>query len=101
MNKFELCVSLIVNDIKADLDGYYKDFGIKTYAEYLEETGRDSKAMKEDVRYILADYSDFHINANLYLNDCDELELEDGSILTYRKLINAVRKQLKEEGYFE
>lgn len=34
-------------------------------------------------------------------NDCDELELEDGSLLTYRKLMNAVRKQLKEEGYFE
>lgn len=41
--------------------------------------------MKEDVRYILADYSDFHINANLYLNDCDELELEDSSILNEYK----------------
>ena len=101
MEKFELAVKLVVEDVKSDLDGYYKDLGIKTWSEYLEETGRDSKAMKEDVRYILADYSDFHINANLYLNDCDELELEDGSILTYRKLMNRVRKELKEEGYFE
>lgn len=101
MNKFELATKLVVEDVKSDLDGYYKDWGIKTWSEYLEETGRGSNAMKEDVRYILADYSDFHINANLYLNDCDELELEDGSLLTYRKLMNAVRKQLKEEGYFE
>lgn len=55
--------------------------------------------MKEDVRYTLADYSDFN-NVDLYLNDCNELELEDGSVLTYRKLMNAVRKQLKSEGYF-
>lgn len=99
MNKFELCVNLVVNDIKEDLTGYYKDSGIETYADYLEETGRDSKDMKEDVRYTLADYSDFN-NVDLYLNDCNELELEDGSVLTYRKLMNAVRKQLKSEGYF-
>ena len=101
MKKFDLCVKLVVEDIKSDLEGYYKNSGIETWADYLEETGRDSKDMKDDVRYILSDYSDFHINANLYLNDCDELELEDGSILTYRKLMNRVRKELKEEGYFE
>ena len=101
MKKFDLCVKLVVEDVKADLDGYYKDSGIETWADYLEETGRDSKAVKEDVRYILADYSDFHINANLYLNDYDELEIEDGSLLTYRKLMNAVRKELKKEGYLK
>lgn len=101
MDKFELATKLVAEDVKSDLDGYYKDWGIKTWSEYLEETGRDSNAMKEDVRYILAYYSDFHINANLYLDDCDELELEDGSLLTYRKLMNAVRKKLKEEGYFK
>jgi hypothetical protein len=100
MNKFELAVKLVVEDIKSDLDGYYKDSGIETWADYLDETGRDSADVKEDVRYTLASYSDFN-NVDLYLNDCNELELEDGSVLTYRKLMNAVRKQLKSEGYFE
>lgn len=100
MNKFELTVKIIVVDIETDLDGYYKDSGIETWADYLEETGRDSADVKEDVRFTLASYSDFN-NVDLYLNDCNELELEDGSVLTYRKLMNAVRKQLKAEGYLE
>lgn len=100
MNKFELAVKIIVVDIETDLDGYYKDSEIETWADYLEETGRDSADVKEDVRFTLASYSDFN-NVDLYLNDCNELELEDGSVLTYRKLMNAVRKQLKAEGYFE
>lgn len=35
---------------------------------------------------------------DLYFNDCNELELEDGTLLTYRKLMNAVRKELKAQG---
>lgn len=100
MNKFELATKLVVEDIKSDLEGYYKDSGVETWADYLEETGRDSKDMKDDVRYTLASYSDFN-NVELYFNDCNELELEDGSLLTYRKLMNAVRKELKEEGYIK
>lgn len=67
MNKFELCIKLIVDDVKAD------------------------------VMYTLNSYSDFN-NVDLYFNDCSELELEDGSLLTYRKLMNAVRRELKSEG---
>ena len=100
MKKFDLCVKLVVEDIKEDLTGYYKDSGIETWADYLEETGRDSKDMKDDVRYTLASYSDFN-NSDLYLNDCNELELEDGSLLTYRKIMNKVRKELKKEGYLK
>ena len=100
MKKFDLCVKLVVEDIKEDLTGYYKDSGIETWTDYLEETGRDSKDMKDDVRYTLASYSDFN-NVDLYLNDCNELELEDGSLLTYRKLMNSVRKELKKEGYLK
>lgn len=47
--------------------------------------------------YTLNSYSDFN-NVDLYFNDCSELELEDGTLLTYRKLMNAVRKELKAEG---
>lgn len=100
MNKFELATKLVVEDVKSDLDGYYKDCGIKTLYEYLEETGCDSADVKDNVYYVLNRYSNEN-NVDLYFNDSNELELEDGSILTYRKLMNRVRKQLKEEGYFE
>lgn len=100
MKKFDLCIKLVVEDIKGDLTGYYKDSEIETWADYLEETGRDSKEVKEDVYYTLNRYSNDN-NVELYFNDCNELELEDGSLLTYRKLMNAVRKQLKSEGYLK
>lgn len=96
--KLELAVKLVVEDIKSDLDGYYKDNGIETWADYLEETGCDSSEMKENVLYVLNRYSDEN-GIDLYFNDSSELELEDGSLLTYKKLMNKVRKQLKSEGY--
>lgn len=97
MNKFELCIKLVVDDVKADLTGYYKDSDIETWADYVEETGRGSKEVKEDVYYTLNKYSEEN-SIDLYFNDCNELELEDGTLLTYRKLMNAVRKELKKEG---
>ena len=100
MKKFDLCVKLVVEDIKSDLEGYYKDSGIETWADYLEETGCDSKEMKENVLYVLNKYSDEN-DIDLYFNDSSELELEDGSILTYRKLMNRVRKELKDQGYLK
>lgn len=100
MKKFDLCVKLVVEDIKGDLDGYYKDSEIETWSDYLEETGCDSAEMKENVLYTLNRYSDDN-NVDLYFNDSSELELEDGSLLTYRKLMNAVRKELKKEGYLK
>ena len=100
MKKFDLCVKLVVEDIKIDLEGYYKDSGIETWADYLEETGRGSREVKEDVYYTLNRYSNDN-NVDLYFNDCNELELEDGSLLTYRKLMNSVRKELKSEWYLK
>lgn len=100
MKKLEIAINLIVNDIKEDLEGYYSDCGIKTWSEYLDETGCDSADVKDNVYYVLNRYSNEN-NVDLYFNDSNELELEDGSVLTYRKLMNAVRKQLKSEGYFE
>lgn len=97
MNKFDLCIKLVVEDVKNDLTGYYKDADIETWADYVEETGRDSKEVKEDVYYTLNKYSEEN-NVDLYFNDCNELELEDGTLLTYRKLMNAVRKELKAQG---
>lgn len=87
----ERTIELVVEDIKADLTGYYKDCGIETWADYLEETGCDSSDVKDNAYYVLR-------NADIYFNDSNELELEDGSLLSYRKLMNAVRKELKNQG---
>ena len=56
--------------------------------------------MKENVLYVLNRYSDEN-GIDLYFNDSSELELEDGSLLTYRKMMNAVRKELKKENYLK
>lgn len=97
MKKFDLCIKLVVEDVKEDLTGYYKDSDIETWADYVEETGRDSADVKADVYYTLNKYSEEN-GVDLYFNDCNELELEDGSLLTYRKLMNAVRRELKAQG---
>ena len=99
MKKLEIAINLIVNDIKEDLNGYYSDREINAWSEYLEETGRDSSEFKADVYYILMKYSNEN-NVNVFLNDSYELELENGEIVSYRKIMNMVRKQLKAEGYF-
>ena len=90
----EKAIRLVVEDIKADLTGYYKDCEIETWADYLEETGCDSSDVKDNTYYVLR-------NADIYFNDSNELELEDGSLLTYRKLMNAVRKELKNQNYLK
>lgn len=90
----EKAIKLVVEDIKADLTGYYKDCGIENWSDYLEETGCDSSDVKDNVMYVLR-------NADIYFNDSNELELEDGSLLTYRKLMNAVRKELKKSRFIK
>lgn len=37
MKKFDLCVKLVVEDVKSDLTGYYKDAEIETWADYAME----------------------------------------------------------------
>lgn len=87
----EKAIELVVEDIKSDLTGYYKDCEIETWSDYLDETGCDSSDIKDNVMYVLR-------KEEIYFNDSNELELEDGSLLTYRKLMNAVRKELKNQG---
>ena len=94
MTNFEKAVKLIVKDVMDDLDGYYSGWGIDTWSEYVDATGRDSKSVKEDVYYILN-------SNNVETNDYCEVLTEDGDIIPYRTLMNAVRKQLKVEEYLK
>ena len=97
MKKFELAVKIIVDEQEKELTGYYQDWGIETWADMLEAYGQDSQDFKEDVIYMLNDYSNEN-NVNLYLNDSNELEDEEGNFISYRKIINAVRKEMKNRG---
>lgn len=94
MAVLEKAIELIVNDIKKDLnDEYYKEYEIESWSEYLDATGQDSKTLKENVVYILN-------NEDIYLND--SYELENGfELVSFRKLMSLVRKQLKSEGYLK
>lgn len=94
MTRLEKAISLIVEDVKKDLDGYYQSWDIETWSDYVEATGRDSKEVKEDVAYMLNEI-------DLSLNDDYELETEDGELVSYRQLMNLVRKQLKVDGYLK
>ena len=95
MTNLEKAVKTIVEDYKSDLDGYYSDWNIETWKEFVEYVyGGDSAQVKEDVRYTLN-------QIDICLNDYDELETEDGSFVSYRSLMNAVRKELKAQGYFK
>jgi hypothetical protein len=94
MTRLEKAIKLIVEDVKKDLDGYYQSWDIETWSEYIEATGRNNKEVKEDVSYML--------NENeLFLNDDYELETENGELVSYRQLMNQVRKQLKIDGYLK
>ena len=89
-------IKVFFEDVKQDLNGYYSDWEIETWKDYLEATGRNSAAFKEDVYYILKSNSN-----DTWLTDDYELETEDGSFISYKKLMNAVRKELKNQGYLK
>ena len=93
MTNLENAVQIIVNDYKAALQNDYSDWDIHSWADMIEAFGQDSKGVKEDVIYTLKE-------ANIFLNDDCELEEQDGSVVTYRKLMNAVRKEMKNHSIF-
>lgn len=96
MTKLELAVKIVVDDVKETVNDYYSDWEISSWSEMLEAFGQTSQDFKEDVCYLLSNYSNEN-NVDLFLNDEYELELEDGSLVSYRKLTNLIRKELKEK----
>lgn len=88
MTNLEKAVQIIVNDYKTTLQNDYSDWDIHSWSDMIDAFGQDSRGVKEDVIYVL-------MGANIYLNDDCELEEQDGTIISYRKLMNEVRKELK------
>ena len=88
MTNLEKAVQIIVNDYKTTLQNDYSDWNINSWSDMIEAFGQDSRGVKEDVIYVL-------MGANIYLNDDCELEEQDGTTISYRKLMNEVRKEMK------
>lgn len=93
MTNLENAVRIIVNDYKTTLQNDYSDWDIHSWSDMIEAFGQGSKGVKEDVIYTLKE-------AGIFLNDDFGLEEQDGSVITYRKLMNAVRKEMKNSGIF-
>lgn len=93
MTRFELAVKVLVDDYKKEINDYYSDWEIESWSELLNAFGQSSADAKEDVMYILMRHEN-ETGEKVALNDLGELEEEDGNIISYRKLMNAVRKQL-------
>lgn len=88
MTNLEKAVQIIANDYKTTLQNDYSDWDIHSWSDMVEAFGQDSKDIKEDVIYTLR-------GADIYLNDDCELEEQDGTTISYRKLMNEVRKEMK------
>lgn len=99
MTKFELAVKVTVDWIKWDLTTYRKNgWEIENWSDMLNAFGQDSKDMQRDIEYMLLKYTnkqyDMGNNIDITLNDYHELEDENGNLISYRTLTNAVRKEL-------
>lgn len=92
-------INIIVEDVIKDLEGHYSDWGIETWTEYVDATGRESSDVKADVYYLL-----MHNEENdMWKYFTDELEYmcDDPTegFISYRSFMNDVRKELKNKGY--
>lgn len=94
MTNLENAVQIIVNDYKTTLQSDYSGWDIHSWSDMIGAFGQDSQDVKEDVVYTLKE-------ADIFLNDDFGLEEQDGSVVTYRKLMNAVRKEMKNRGIFK
>lgn len=100
--KLELVVEILVKDLQEDLNGHYKNWEIESWSEMLNAFGQDSKDCKEDLIYILDSYANDNNIFPLVFDD-GSLEDTDGTIVSYRKIVNLVKKELfkKEEKDYE
>lgn len=100
MNNLEIAVKAVADYLEKELnDGYYADDEISSWSEMLECFGWDSEDAKDEIRTVLWDYAnENHVDCDL--NDDDD-ELENGNeFVPYKKLVNAIRKEMKNRGLF-
>lgn len=100
MNNLEIAVKAVVDYLQSELnDDYYKDDEISSWSEMLECFGWDSEDAKDEIRTVLWDYSNEH-HIDCDLNDDDELE-NGNEFVPYKKLVNAIRKEMKARKLFK
>ncbi len=100
MNNLEIAVKAVADYLEGELkDDYYKDDGISSWGEMLECFGWDSEDAKDEIRTVLWDYSNKnHIDCDLN----DDNELENGNeLVPYKKLVNAIKKEMKVRKLFK
>ena len=94
MKKQELALKVVVDSFKEYLTEHYEDWGIESWQDMIQAFGwTDSKDVKDEIFYILNQYSNEN-NVDLLFDDDSELELENGEMLSYRKFLNMVKKDL-------
>lgn len=93
MTRLETIVSLIANDVKETIDTFYDDWDIENWNEMLNAFGQTSTDFKADAEYTIHRY--FNENGiDWYVNDDLEIETEEGELISYRKWIGMVRKEV-------
>lgn len=93
MTRSETMVNLIVNDVKNTINDYYSDWEIESWGEMLNAFGQTSADFKADAEYTIHKYFDEN-NIDWYVNDDLEIETEEGELISYRKWIGIVRKEI-------
>ena len=99
MTKFELAVRVIADELEAIIKEDYDDRDIDNWDDMLHSFGWDTQDAKSEICYYLEDYSNKN-NIDIML-DVD-YELENGDeLVSYRKLTNEVRKEMKNRKIFK
>ena len=100
MNNLEIAVKAVADYLESELnDDYYADDEISSWSEMLECFGWDSEDAKDEIRTVLWDYAnENHVDCDL--NDDDELE-NGNEFVPYKKLVNAIRKEMKARKLFK
>ena len=89
---FDLAVEIVSASLKEEIEQYDPD--CESYSEFLEFCyDNDSKALKEDVYYILMNYCNDN-NMDPFFWDDLSIEVENGVIKSYRQLMCATKKSI-------
>lgn len=99
MTNLELAVRILADYYENTINEDYSDWGIESWSEMVKAFGQDSDDVMEDVNSILDDYCTENNTQSVMLTADFEIEEADGFV-SYRKLMNEVRKELKRRGVF-
>lgn len=93
MTNLETAAKIAAQDIRKDVEWYGSNLGeVSNWKELQELFCTDGSEMKENVRYALCSYYNETGKWSI-TDDCEVIE-DDGSIKSYRQLVNAIKKEL-------